>query len=200
MDGKPLLFNRWDTSGVKTEDQGLVKYVNLKPLIVPRTGAKYGGESVHKFKISIVERFMNRLMVPGHRGKRHKITSGCCSGSTQAIYLAVKEAFDIVEKKRKENPVQVLVRAVENSAPLEEVASYRLGGMIARKAVVISPQRRLDLALRHFTQGIYKITFKNRRPFAKVLADQIMAAADNDAKCFSISERIRIEKEAEGAR
>jgi len=195
-----LLFNKWDLSEVKVEDMGLKRYLNTQPVIVPVTGGRFGTKSVHKKKISIIERFMNKLMVPGHAGKRHKITSGRCCGNSQTICLAMKMALEIIEEKTKANPVQTLVKAIENAAMLEEVASYRLGGIIARKAVIVTPQRRLDLALRYLTQCIYKSTFKNKKPLGGVIAEQLMAAANNDPKCFAISERIRIEKEAEGAR
>lgn len=195
-----LLFNRWDVSEVKVEDMGLMRYVNIRPMVVPRTGGKYGCNSVQKYRMPLVERLMNKLMVPGHRGKKHKITSKRCCGNVQAIYLAIRDALDTIEKRTKQNPVQVLVKAVENSAPLEEVAAYRLGGMIARKAVNVSPQRRLDLALRHMSQGIYKAGFRSKKTLAQTIADEVMAAYSNDSKCFAIAERTRLEKEAEGAR
>lgn len=197
---KALLFNKWDLSEVQVSDLGLQKYMNIQPVIVPRTGGKFSTEFIHKKKINIIERFMNKLMIPGHAGKRHKITSGRCCGNIQTISLAMKKALEIIEGKTKANPVQTLVKAIENAALLEEIASYRLGGIIARKAVIITPQRRLDLALRYLSQGVYKSNFRNKKPFAEVLAEQLMAAAANDPKCFAISERIRIEKEAEGAR
>lgn len=195
-----LLFNKWNLVNVKVEDLGLVKYINLRPVIVPKSSGKYTSVPGHKNKMNIVERFINRLMVAGHRGKKHKITSGHSPASYNAIFLSLKEAFDIIEKKTKKNPVQVLVDAIENAAMFEEVASYRLGGIIARKAVVCTPQRRVDLALRYLTQGIYKITFKNKKSFANIIAEELITASNNDNKNFAISERNRLEKEAEGAR
>jgi small subunit ribosomal protein S7 len=197
---KILLFNKWDTTQVKVSDAGLRNQINLEPIIVPRTDGRYTTRQKDKRKMSIVERFMNKTMVPGHRGKKHKITSGRLPGNTITVYNSVKEAFEAVEKKTKKNPVQVLVDAVENSALLEEVASYRLGGIIARNAVIISPQRRLDLALRHLTQGIYKVSFSNKATFSQVIAEELIAASNNDSKSFAIQERNRVEKEAEGAR
>jgi small subunit ribosomal protein S7 len=197
---KALLFNKWDVSEVKVNDPGLRMYVNIEPIIVPRTGGKFTANPIHKHKQPLVERFMNKLMVPGHRGKKHKITSGKCSGNAHNIYLATRKAFERIEEKTKKNPLQVLVDALENAALLEEIAAYRMGGMIARKAVTVSALRRYDLALRHMAQGIYKTNFKSKRPLANVIADEIMAAAANDPKNFAIQERMRIEKEAEGAR
>lgn len=195
-----LMFNRWDVSNVKVSDAGLRGYINLTPILVPRTGGKYGSGQFQKNKMSIVERFMNKLMVSGHRGRKHKLTSGRHLGKTPMLYKTMKDAFAIVEKRTNQNPVQVLVTAIENSALLEEVASYRLGGIIARNAVITSPQRRLDIALRHLTQGIYRSSFKNRQGLAEVIANELVAAFSNDTKSFAISERNRIEKEAEGAR
>lgn len=200
MEAKILLFNRWDLSDVKVEDNGLKRYVNIAPIIVPRTSGRFTRVSTHKSKISIVERFMNKLMVPGHRGKKHKTTSGHCVGSSHSLYLNVKKAFEIIEQRTKKNPVHVLVKAIENSAMLEEVASYRMGGIIARKAVVTSPRRRLDLALRYMTQGIYRASFKNPKRLPEIIASELIAASNNDTKSFPIQERNRMEREADGAR
>ncbi|MDT8274188.1 MAG: hypothetical protein RRA35_13440 [Desulfomonilia bacterium] len=90
--------------------------------------------------------------------------------------------------------------AVENAALLEEVASYRMGGIIARSSVVVSPQRRIDLALRHMAQGIQKASFKVNKSLGQVIAEELILAAGNDPKAHSIQERNRIEREAEGAR
>jgi small subunit ribosomal protein S7 len=197
---KILLFNRWDVSEVKVTDPGLKGHMNITPLVVPRTGGRYSTVQIHKKKMNLVERFMNKLMVSGHRGKKHKITSGRNTASTQAIYFAVKTSFEIIEKKTNKNPLQILVNAIENAALFEEIASYRLGGIIARQAVVASPHRRLDLALRYITQGIYQTTFKNKLPLSQVIAEELIAAANSDPKSHAIRERTRIEREAEGAR
>jgi len=195
-----LLFNRWDTSQVKIDDMGLAGYINIKPVVVPRSAGKYATMPFHKNDMSIVERLINKLYVAGHRGKKHKISSGDNVGKSVNLYNEMKEALEIVEKKTNQNPVQVLVTGIVNAAILEEVASYRLGGIIARQAVVVSPQRRLDLALRYMSQGIYRSAFKNKRKLSSIIAEEIIAAYSNDPKSFAISERKRIEKEAEGAR
>jgi small subunit ribosomal protein S7 len=193
-------FNRWDMSEVKLSDAGMARYINLDCMSVPRTGGKYGSGRWTKDKMPLVERFMNRLQNTGHRGKKHKISSGNHAGKIHMLYKVMKESLIIIEKRTKKNPIQVLVEAVENSGPLEEVASYRLGGIIARNSVVTSPQRRLDLALRHLTQGIFRTSFRNRKSLANVIAEELIAASQRDAKCFAIMEKNRLEKESEGAR
>ena len=194
-----LLFNRWDIKSIRVEDPGLVKYINLKPMVLPRTFGRYRGD-FRKNEMNIVERFMNKLMITGHTGKRHKLTSGRFSGNYQTIMRETEHAFEIMEGKTKKNPLEVLIRAIENAALFEEIAAYQLGGMIARKAVITSPQRRIDLALRLITQGIYKSTFKKRKTLGQVIAEELIAIANNDSKALPIRERNRIEKEAEGAR
>ena len=193
------LFDKWDIKDVKVEDPGLVKYVNLKPLVMPRTFGRNRGD-FRKNDMNIVERFMNKLMITGHTGKRHKRTSGRFCGGYQTIMIHTKRAFEIIEERTKKNPVQVLLTALENAALYEEIAAYQLGGIIARKAVITSPQRRVDLALRLITQGIYKSTFKKNRTLGEVIADELIAISNNDPKAMAVRERNRIEKEAEGAR
>src|SRR3989338_4273147 len=98
-DSKILLFNRWSTDGVQVNDVGLKNKINLKPVIVPRSGGKYAPISFHKNDMNIVERFINRLYVPGHKGKKHQIASGECVGQSIVVMTAVKKAFDSIEKK-----------------------------------------------------------------------------------------------------
>jgi len=194
-----LIFNRWNMDEVKVQDQGLVRYINLKPVVVPRSFGRNSGD-FRKNDMSIVERFMNKLMVTGHSGKRHKVSSGKFCGNYQTIIRETIKAFQIIESKTKKNPVQVLINAIENAALYEEIAAYQVGGIIARKAVITSPQRRVDVALRYMTQGIQRSAFKSRKTLGDAIADELIAAANNDSKAMPIRERARIEKEAEGAR
>jgi|YelNatPaOPRAMG01_1025707.scaffolds.fasta_scaffold216802_1 small subunit ribosomal protein S7 len=200
MSGKILLFNKWDFSEVVVSDAGLKKYINLSPVIIPKTFGRFSTDSIHKSKINIIERFINKLAVAGHKGKKHKLTSGHMPGNYQRIMKNVKKAFEIIEKRTKKNPIQVLVQAIENAALYEEVASYRVGGIIARKAVVTSPQRRLDVALRLIAQDIYSTSFKSKKKLYEVIAEELIMIAENDQRNNVIKERARIEKEAEGAR
>jgi len=195
-----LLFNRWDFAGVEVRDAGLKKYVNLRPVVVPKTCGRYGSVSIHKIKMSIVERFITKLFVPGHRGKKHKLTSGQVVGGYQRIFNAMSDAFDIIEKRTKKNPIQILVTAIENGALYEEVMGYRLGGVIARKAVVVAPQRRLDVSLRLIAQDIFSRSFHSKKTFPETIAEELIELASNDQRNNVIRERQRIEKEAESAR
>jgi small subunit ribosomal protein S7 len=198
---KLKLFDRWDMENISVDDPGLKNYINLKPMIIPRSFGKYSGKQFHKSNMNIVERLMNHLFVAGHRGKKHRITSGRNVGKTFRVMDIVKETFEILEKRTKKNPVEVLVRAVENAALREEVTSFQVGGIIVRKAVITSPQRRVDLALRLISQGSYQRAFKSSKKMSQCLADELFAAYNYDPQSsHAIKEKERIEREAGGAR
>ncbi|MEM0480704.1 MAG: 30S ribosomal protein S7 [Candidatus Aenigmatarchaeota archaeon] len=193
------LFGKWDWN-VEVKDLGLKRYINLKPCVIPKTYGRFSQKRFGKANMNIVERLINKMFGPGHKGKKHLISSAHCAGKTEKIIKIVKEAFEIIEKRTKRNPIEVLVRAIENSAPLEEAVSYQVGGIIARSAVIVSPQRRVDIALRNIVNSCYrrKVNFTK---MSEVLAEEIIAAANNDiSKSFALKEKERIEREAEGAR
>ncbi|MBI4894153.1 MAG: 30S ribosomal protein S7 [Candidatus Aenigmarchaeota archaeon] len=195
------LFGRWDTEGIQIRDRGLERYINITPIIVPKTGGRNATQQFHKSHMPIVERLINKIMVPGHRSKKHIISSGRVVGKYLTAYNIVKNAFERVEEVTKKNPVEVLVHAIENSATREEIAGYQVGGMIVRRAVITSPQRRVDLALKIFAQTSYRRSFGKKETMTGALAEEIIAAYNNDAsKSEAIKERERIERESEGAR
>lgn len=195
------IFDKWSTKGIEVIDIGLKKYINLQPVVMPRSGGRYAKQQFHKSKMSIVERLMNKLMVPGHRSKKHVLTSGKCVGRSATHCKITKAVFEKIEQKTNKNPIEVLVRAIENSALREEITSYQVGGIMVRRAVITSPQRRVDQALAIITQAAYRKSFGKKENIVDALADEIIAAYNNDAsKSEAIKEKQRIEREAEGAR
>jgi len=194
------LFDRWSFEGIKVDDKGLEAYVSLHPVIFPKSGGRHAKQQFYKSKVNIVERLLNKMFVPGHRGKKHKITSKNCTGKTETNVRILLDAFEIIERKTGKNPVEVLVKAVENAAPIEEVLTYQRGGIFVREAVISSPQRRVDTALKHIAQGSYGKAFQNPKSAAECLADEIVAGYKNDQASFAVAERLRREKEAQGAR
>jgi len=198
---KVKLFNRWSFEGIEVHDEGIKPYISLTPIVVPKTGGRNSTRQFYKSKMNIVERFVNKLMVPGHRGKKHLISSGRNTGKTQTILNIIKEVFEKLEKKTNKNPIEVLVRALENAALREEITSYQMGGIMVRKAVITSPQRRVDFALSIITQSAYRKSFGKKLSTADALVNEIFYAYQNDAsKSEAIKEKERIEREAGGAR
>ncbi len=194
------LFNRWSFD-VKVNDLGLKPYINLQPVVIPKSGGRHAKQIFYKSKMNIVERLVNKLMVPGHRGKKHMITSRQVTGKTLTIFKILKETFEKLEKTAKKNPIEVLVGALENAALREEITSYQMGGIMVRKAVTTSPQRRVDLALSGIVQSSYRKSSGKKMKMADALADEILGAYKNDAsKSETLKEKERIEREAGGAR
>jgi len=195
------VFERWDISNVTVDDPGLKKYINLKPIIVPKSFGRNTQQQFHKSYSSIIERLANHLFIPGHRGKKHIISSGKNVGKTFKVWKIIKDTFEIIEKQTKKNPVEIFVRALENAALREEITSFQVGGIIVRKAVVTSPQRRVDLALRAISQGAYQKAFKNPKNMANCLAEEILGAYEYDTqRSYAVKEKQRKEKEAAGSR
>lgn len=194
------IFDRWDSSEIKIQDPGLEKYLSIKPILVPKTGARYAGKRFHKSKINIVERLINRLMIPGHKGKKHKFSSGHITGKSQTVYTIVLEAFEIIEKRAKKNPVEVLVRAVENAAPREEIITIEYGGARYPKAVECAPQRRIDNALRQMTQGAFHKSVKSKKSAASALADEILLAFQFSQNSAAIAKKLELERQADASR
>ena len=74
------VFNKYDVEGIKVQDPGLARYINLRPTIVPKTGGRNTGIRFHKSKTFIVERLINKIMNSGHKSKKHARSSGDFTG------------------------------------------------------------------------------------------------------------------------
>ncbi|MBI2578897.1 MAG: 30S ribosomal protein S7 [Candidatus Aenigmarchaeota archaeon] len=192
------LFGRWD-SNVIVNDLSLRPYINLEPRLLPRSAGIHRGR-FHKSKMHVAERLALHMMVPGHTGKRHRLTSGPLAGGLMNCLKAVEKALEIIEKKENKNPVEVLVRAIENAAVREEIISYQLGSIMARESVITAPQRRVDKTLRYFAQGTYRKSFHSKRGIEQALAEEILAAYHGSQDSTALREKERIEREAAGAR
>lgn len=193
-------FNRWGTEGITVTDPGLRDYITLVPKIAPKTGARYANKRFYKSRIFIVERLINKLMNPGHKGKKHYRTSSTCTGKAITTERIVEGAFEIIEQRTKQNPIKVCVQAIENAAPREEIISIEYGGARYPKAVECSPQRRVDVALRSITQGTYLKSFNHKKGAAEALAEEIMLASNRSAASHAIIKKQELERQADASR
>ncbi|MCL4412655.1 MAG: 30S ribosomal protein S7 [Candidatus Thermoplasmatota archaeon] len=184
-----LIFEKWETAGITVQDQGLVKYISLKPTATLHSGGRYANKFMGKATMNIVERLINNLM----RTVRW-------TGKKQSAYRTVKEAFEEIERRTKENPVQVFVNAVQNSGPREEITRLKYGGIAVPKSVDTSSSRRLDLAIRNISAGARETAKKSKKNMYVALADEIIAAAKNDPNCHSIKDKEDTERQAASAR
>jgi small subunit ribosomal protein S7 len=142
-----------------------------------------------KANVNIVERVINDLMRPGkNSGKKAKATN------------IVKQAFEIIHLRTGINPIEVLVRAVENSAPCEDTTRISYGGVVYHLSVDVAPQRRIDLAVRHITEGARAASANNPRSIEECLADELVLAGNNDIKSAGVAKRNEIERVAQSSR
>ncbi|HDN05395.1 MAG TPA: 30S ribosomal protein S7 [Candidatus Bathyarchaeota archaeon] len=183
------LFGKWGFKDIEIRDPGLKRYICLRPVYVPHSMGRHEHKKFGKAEVNIVERLVNNLMRPGkNAGKK-----------IRAINV-VKNAFEIIHLRTGENPIQVLIRAIENSAPCEDITRISYGGIVYHLAVDISPQRRLDLALRFICEGARQASFGNPKPLEECLADEIILAANNDMKSYAVSKRHEMERIALASR
>ena len=193
------LFDKYDISEIKVEDPGLINIINLEPKLAIKTQ----GRNFQKFgqtKVNIVERLINRIGVAGHRGKKHKIMKGDSTGKFTKNTLIILNAFNLIEKKTKKNPVQVLVTAIENSAPRDEVTMLEYGGAKYPQAVDVAPLRRVNLALKWILHGASDKAFNKKKTLSQGIADEIMLAADKNGESFAVRKKNESEKQADSAR
>ena len=186
---KQLLFGRWDLSSVVVSDPGLARYINLHSFRLPHTGARHANRPFAKAKVTVVERLINDMM----RTERY-------TGKKNKAYAVVREAFEIMGRKGDQNPVQLLVTAIENSAPKEATTSLRYGGIRIFKAVDMSPSRRLDFALRNLSEGAIQGSHGSKQTIASSLAKELRKAADNNTDSYAVSKKEEVERRAESAR
>ncbi|NIA03965.1 MAG: 30S ribosomal protein S7 [Nitrospiraceae bacterium] len=194
------LYNQWDVSGIEVEDMGLKKYISLRPVLIARSEARYTHSRFHKSKIPIVERLVNKVMITGHKGKKHFISSGHNTGKILRANKIVRDAFEIIERKMKINPVAVFVKALEVAAPREEIVTLEYGGARYTKQVECPPQRRIDLVLRYFTQGARQKSFNSRKSMASALAEEIMNAYNGSNQSAAVNKKIELERQADASR
>ncbi len=194
--GDITFFNRWDIAKVEVKDLGLAKYLTIAPRFLPKTGARYAGNRFHKSYTSIVERLAVKIMGSGHKAKKHFMSSGHNTGKKNKALAIVESALAKAELKLKMNPIAILVKAVENAAPREEVIAIEYGGARYPKAVDVAPQRRIDLALRYMTQGAYTKSFNKKQTIVDALSEEIVAAAQSSGRSAAVSKKRDLERQA----
>ena len=103
-----LLFGKYDMTQVIVKDPSIKRYICLKPLLVPHTGGKSAFRQFKKADMPIVERLINKLM-------RNETNTG----EKTKCYGIVRDSFELIAARTKQNPVQILVDAIENAGPRE---------------------------------------------------------------------------------
>ena len=183
------LFGKWSFKDIEIEDPGLRRYISLKPVVVPHSMGRHEHKRFRKANVNIVERLLNNLMRPGkNAGKKAKVIN------------ILKHTLEIIYLRTGKNPIEVLTRAVENSAQCEDTTRLSYGGIVYHLSVDISPQRRVDLALRLLSEGARRASMHNPRPAAECLAEELILAANHDMKSYAVAKRHEKERIAKSSR
>ncbi len=198
------LFGKFDTDNVVIRDKSLAQTMAITPTSIPYSCGRHGKRQFVKMKVNVVERLVNKLMRGGTGEKTSgKVirTKGNLQGKKLKAMKIVEKAFDKVAEQTKENPVQILVKALEHSAPREDVTRVSYGGVSYQVAVDISATRRLDMALRNITLAAIMGSFNKPKALSDALAAEIINTAKGDVQTsYAIKKRDETERMARSAR
>jgi small subunit ribosomal protein S7 len=130
-----------------------------------------------KYNNKLVARFINNLLRRGKKSTAESILYG---------------AFDIIEKRTKEQAVELFEKAVNNVKPVIEVKSRRVGGSTYQVPTEVVPSRRVALAFRWLITHAKERTEKT---MMEKLAAELIDAANN--RGASVKKRESVHKMAE---
>jgi len=114
-----------------------------------------------KFKDKLVAKFMNSLMIGGKKATAEGILYG---------------AFDIINARYKEEPLDIFRKALDNVKPKLEVKSRRVGGATYQVPVEVRPERSQALAIRWLIGAARN---RSEHTMAQRLSGELVDAANN---------------------
>lgn len=193
------IFDLYSTDDVVVTDFGLKRVISLEPKLVLKSHGRLT-DKYAKVKMNIVERLINLVAVPGHRGKKHKIITSHSSGKYSRNATMVMDCLKIIAEKTGENPVQILVKAIENSAPRDGTTTIEYGGAKYPQAVDLSPIKRVALSLRNMVHGAQDKAFGKKTKMSAALASEIILASQSSNDSAAVAKRNESEKQADSAR
>lgn len=114
-----------------------------------------------KFGDVVLTKFMNSVMKDGKKSVAETIVYG---------------AFDQIEDKAKQNPLEMFHQALENVMPTLEVRSRRVGGATYQVPVEVRNERRQALAIRWI---ITAARGRGENTMVERLSGELLDAANN---------------------
>tara|TARA_B100000886_G_scaffold128726_1_gene86794 strand:+ start:490 stop:1122 length:633 start_codon:yes stop_codon:yes gene_type:complete len=184
-----LVFGKYDATEVVCRDPGLAPYINLSTVGVPHTGGRHANAWFGKSRLSVVERFTNKLM-----------RTGKYTGKKMGALKAFESALDSMAERSGENPLQAFVDAICHAAPMEEITRIKFGAVSQPKAVDSSPSRRLDVALANLAKGAQQGTSKSKRTLTQCIINELNKASNGDATSYAVSKKEEVQRIAASAR
>ena len=114
-----------------------------------------------KFGDLVVAKFMNSLMYDGKKSAAESIIYG---------------AFDTIQSKTKQDPLQVFHDALKNVSPALEVRSRRVGGATYQVPVEVRTDRSRALAIRWIITAARE---RNDKTMIDRLSSELLDASNN---------------------
>jgi small subunit ribosomal protein S7 len=118
----------------------------------------------------LVSQFINQIMRRGKKTIARKI---------------VYRAFDVIKEKTKKDSLEVFEKALQNASPLLEIKPKRVGGATYQVPREVRGERRITLAMRWI---ITAAKSKKGKPMGEKLAEELMAAANNEGAAIKKKE------------
>jgi len=134
-----------------------------------------------KYHSTDVAKFMNVLMASGKKSVAERIVYG---------------AFDAITKKGGKDPLEVFTQALQNTRPMVEVKSRRVGGANFQVPVEVRPVRRMALAMRWLREAARK---RGEKSMGARLAGELMDAAEGRGGAVKKREEVHRMAEANKA-
>ncbi|XP_002982261.2 40S ribosomal protein S5 [Selaginella moellendorffii] len=194
MPAEAKLFGKWSYGDLaEIEDMSLEDYIAVNGhkvgSFVPCTAGRYSRKRFKKGRCPIVERLVNALMFHGRN-----------SGKKVMAVRIVKYAMEIIHLLTDENPIKVVLDAIQHCAPREESVSLVTRGVARRSSVDTSPLRRVNQALAFIATGTRESAFKTAKPIAECLADELINAAKGSSNSYAVRRKDEIERVAKTMR
>jgi small subunit ribosomal protein S5e len=186
------LFGLWTYDDIEVDDISLQDYLAVKgkdATYLPHTAGRYQKKRFRKATCPLVERLTVALMRKGRN-----------SGKKLLAARIVRSTLEIIKVLTDENPIQVLVKAVENAGPREDSTRVGSAGVVRRQAVDLSPFRRVNQALYLITTGARESAFRNVKTIAECLADEVINAAKGSSNSYAIKKKDEVERVAKANR
>jgi len=124
------------------------------------------------YENSQVAKLVNHIMRRGKKTIAQKIVYG---------------AFEIIKTKTKQEPLEIFQKAVENTSPMLEVRSKRIGGATYQVPIEVKESRREALAIHWIISAAKQ---KKGKPMYERLAQELIDAANNMGQAVKSRENL----------
>ncbi len=117
-------------------------------------------------------------------------------GKKDLAQTIVYEAFELIEQRAGESPLDVFNKAMDNVMPVLEVKARRVGGSNYQVPIEVRPDRRQTLALRWIVQAARS---RSERTMKERLANELLDATKQSGSAYRKKEEIHRMAEANRA-